>query len=522
MLCHSEFSFRMLDSLEQSSIIFVLMLIALFIYKNSFKIIENITFLRKMKKLPSIEPNRLLIGNLYDLWKNRSNLTEYYASVARRNGKNRGYFVQWLSYLPILTLTSWRYSSKILGNKKFINRGWPAKIFSNGFDGLISLEDEVWKAHRALLSLSFTPNVVESFAPTVIKHVQHILADLEASRGESLEPKAVFEQHMISIILETSVGLKNGLNDEDWLDLNNCLRSFIEAQVNQITITNLCRDTTRRLTNWINGVKNEKVKLLEYVIRMIELRRKEFQDEENGKGLETTSTSNRAVLNSLLRDFVHKQGGEKHIIDLKSLSSELVNIIATSYETIINSTMWFLHNMADNPHIQAKLFDELCDFDEKNEAITISGINELTFLDQCVKENLRIYPPVASMLRKVGKEIEIDGYSIPEGTLAASSIYLIHHDEEIYPNPDKFDPSRFDGDSNLPSGAYIPFGDGSRRCIGERLALFQSKIIFSNIIKRFCIIPSHTNSVKITTDFMTRPEYPLKFHFIPRHDGDRG
>ncbi|XP_074604015.1 putative cytochrome P450 6a13 [Brevipalpus obovatus] len=194
--------------------------------------------------------------------------------------------------------------------------------------------------------------------------------------------------------------------------------------------------------------------------------------------------------------------------------------MAASYEGIIISTLWFMYNMSKNPDIQEKLFEELSNFDESNESMIASQINELTFLDQCVKANLRIYPPLACLPRKTSEEIGINGYSLPEGTLTLTAIYSIHHDEKIYSDPNQFDPSRFDPENitKIPPGAYIPFGDGPRRCIGERLGLLGSKIIFSSIIKNFRIVSSKENNIRVKTDLRTEFMNSVKFHFIPRNN----
>jgi len=174
--------------------------------------------------------------------------------------------------------------------------------------------------------------------------------------------------------------------------------------------------------------------------------------------------------------------------------------------------------MAHNPDTQQKLYEELSDFDESNENITIAQINELTYLDQCVRENLRIHPPGATIVRMVDEDVPIGDLVLPQGALTVTFIHAIHHDKRIYPNPDKFDPSRFEPENfaKIPPGAYIPFGDGPRRCIAERLALLESKLIFSNLVKKFKIEPVNSEKVELKIDLLTCPKKPLEFRFIPR------
>ncbi|XP_074596472.1 cytochrome P450 4c3-like [Brevipalpus obovatus] len=174
--------------------------------------------------------------------------------------------------------------------------------------------------------------------------------------------------------------------------------------------------------------------------------------------------------------------------------------------------------MANNPDIQQKLHEHLSDFDEKNKNMTLEQLNELTFLDQCIKENLRISPPVANIVRIVGQDTLLDGHLVPKNLLSLTFVHAIHHDEEIYPDPEVFDPSRFEPENfaKIPPGAFIAFGDGPRHCIGDRLAILESKIIFSNIIKKFRVELVDEQELRLKIDLLTKPEIPLKFRIIPR------
>ncbi|XP_074596470.1 cytochrome P450 4c21-like [Brevipalpus obovatus] len=409
------------------------------------------------------------------------------------------------------------YIEKILGNKKFLDRGWPSRKLSRGADGLVSLADGEWKAHRNLVTPSYAPNVLENFIPTIIEYSQLMVNDFEASGGNFIEPIHILQNHMISIVLDTSMGLRNEVDHDTRLKMKKRLTDHLNSRFDRILRIHTWSDTITKLINWIYGVEDETENLRKHGMMIIEkrLERRAIRDEYDST---TSKRRNRAFLDNLLDAFVGREGGKGQKIDLEGLLSELLTIMATSYETIINTTLWFMYNMACNPSIQERLYQELADFDEKNEMMTISQINELQFMDQCVKENLRIHPPVCNMVRKTSEKVELDGYIVPKGTLTCTFIYCVHHDEKIYPDPDKFDPSRFEPQNlaKIPSGAYIPFGDGPRRCIGERLANLEAKIIFSSIIKRFRIVPFEAEKVRVTLDLLTRTTEPLKFRFIRR------
>uniref|UniRef100_T1JYM1 Cytochrome P450 n=1 Tax=Tetranychus urticae TaxID=32264 RepID=T1JYM1_TETUR len=92
------------------------------------------------------------------------------------------------------------------------------------------------------------------------------------------------------------------------------------------------------------------------------------------------------------------------------------------------------------------------------ENLSYNQIHQFNYLDQCIKEGLRLFPPVPMIARELDQEVILDGFKIPKGASVAIMIYTIHRDPSIYPDPDSFNPGRFDSDhiSSIPAYAYIP------------------------------------------------------------------
>lgn len=381
---------------------------------------------------------------------------------------------------------------------------------THGFVGLVSLADAEWKTRRNLVAPSYMPSVLDNFVPTILHHTDLMLNDLEASNSNAINALPIVTWHIVSMTLETSLGLQKGGGGDVRKKLTEVLISALDAQFDRFYRFYTWNEQLHKIYNWINGIQDESERLENYARQIIEIRIAERNTSalESGIDLESQQkTRNQAFLDNMLDNFMNHNNSTEDG-GLKDLVGELLTIMATSFETVANTTMWFLHNMAYNPDVQQKLYEELLDFNEKNDSMTISQINELTYLDQCVKENLRLHPPVANMVRMIDEEVTLDDYIVPKGILSMTFIYSIHHDEEIYPDPEKFDPSRFapENITKIPSGAYIPFGDGPRRCIGERIAILEAKIIASNIVKRFKIEPVEKEKAQIEIDLLTRPK----------------
>lgn len=110
-------------------------------------------------------------------------------------------------------------------------------------------------------------------------------------------------------------------------------------------------------------------------------------------------------------------------------------------------------------------------------------------------ESLRKYPIVPFLTRQALSDYTVPGYpkySLEKGTMIIIPALGIHHDPEIYPNPEEFDPERFSPEmvKQRDSVEWLGFGDGPRNCIGMRFGKMQSRLALSSIIRRFRILLS--------------------------------
>ncbi|MCF0078146.1 cytochrome P450 [Streptomyces lomondensis] len=120
---------------------------------------------------------------------------------------------------------------------------------------------------------------------------------------------------------------------------------------------------------------------------------------------------------------------------------------------------------------------------------------------RCVlTETLRHRPPGWLFTRVTTRETELAGHRLPQGTTVMFSPYLLHHDPTLFPDPDRFLPDRWlPGQTvSVPPGAMIPFGAGSRKCIGETLALAEATVAVAFIARHWRLrhLPGHTERLR--------------------------
>ena len=139
-------------------------------------------------------------------------------------------------------------------------------------------------------------------------------------------------------------------------------------------------------------------------------------------------------------------------------------------------------------------------------------------LTRCVKESLRLHPPVHFISRQTTKTTVIDGVEIPPDTLVNLNIFNMHHNATVWPDPMTYDPDRFlhENISKMDSYAFVPFSAGPRNCIGQTFAMNEMKTVVAGVLRRFQFELDPTKEVRMLPDVVLRAESGIHLHFTKR------
>ena len=164
------------------------------------------------------------------------------------------------------------------------------------------------------------------------------------------------------------------------------------------------------------------------------------------------------------------------------LRDELITLLVAGHETTATSLAWALYCIHLRSEVREKLLQEL---DALGENPDPKDILQLPYLNAVCQETLRIYPVgIFALARVVKSPLQIGGYQFEPGTRLFPCIYLTHHRQELYPEPDLFKPERFESRQFSPY-EYLPFGGGNRRCIGMAFAQFEMKLVLAAVLSRW-------------------------------------
>jgi cytochrome P450 len=193
--------------------------------------------------------------------------------------------------------------------------------------------------------------------------------------------------------------------------------------------------------------------------------------------------------NDLLTLLLEATGSDGRPLSDAMIRDEIMTMIVAGYETVATGLTWTWHLLAREPAAAAQLRAELAAV-LAGRAPTLADLPQLPFLRMVVEEAWRLYPPAWLITRRATAADEIGGAAIPAGAVMVISPYVLHHSAEYWPDPDRFDPSRFRDGAPPPSHCtFLPFGAGPRLCIGNRLAEMEAQLILATLVPHFA--PAH-------------------------------
>ncbi|HEX6390913.1 MAG TPA: cytochrome P450 [Solirubrobacteraceae bacterium] len=201
----------------------------------------------------------------------------------------------------------------------------------------------------------------------------------------------------------------------------------------------------------------------------------------------------------------------------KRVRDEATTFMLAGHETTANALAWTWYLLATNEDARERMLAEV---DEVlgGRRPTVADLPQLRWTTACFEEGMRMYPPAWVIPREAVRDDVIDGHRIPKGATVMIPIHAIHHDARFWPDPERFDPSRFlpENAKGRHRSAYLPFGGGRRVCIGTSFALMEGALILAIMSQRFTYELDHSHRVIPEATLTLRPRRGIKMIARPR------
>ncbi|XP_054260621.1 cytochrome P450 4g15-like [Macrosteles quadrilineatus] len=170
---------------------------------------------------------------------------------------------------------------------------------------------------------------------------------------------------------------------------------------------------------------------------------------------------------------------------------EMLTLYETGSDSVAITASYCLMALAQHPEYQEKAYNEIMSVVGPDDDVTTDHAKQLTYLTQCIKETLRRFTLVPYLLRRASEDLKLSDCTVPAGHTVIMSIYGIHMNPKLYPDPTRFDPERFSPENSASRDkfAFVPFSGGPRDCIGKEYGLLFAKVMLSNIMRKYRVKP---------------------------------
>jgi cytochrome P450 len=363
----------------------------------------------------------------------------------------------------------------------FDNRAnyWKGPTYDNfrllGGNGLVSSEGEFWKRQRRMAAPAFHAEAISALVQLMVDATLDMRHDWEARVAAAADGVARLDLHdemtrlTLRIVGESLFG--QDLSSDSALStpaFSVALRAVVERG-----------NTGVALPLWIPTPSNVRLRrALRTLDRLVYTVIERQRAAATGGG-------------RLLEMFMHavdEETGQR--MDDRQLRDEIITMYVAGHETTALALTWAWHLLSHHPEVTARLEAEV-DAVLGGRPPEVKDLPRLKYTRMVLEEAMRLYPPIWSIARDVRADDVIDGYRIPAGSVVLLSQYVVHHRSDLWPQPDRFDPERFEPEAvkQRHRFAYFPFSAGPRVCIGNTFSLIEGTLILAIMCQRHRVLP---------------------------------
>ncbi|XP_063929812.1 cytochrome P450 6A1-like [Zophobas morio] len=339
---------------------------------------------------------------------------------------------------------------------------------------LFNLDGEKWRNTRNKLNSAFTSGKMKMMFETLLHFEKNLHEEIDSlcKSGKPVDVKKLLCCYMIDVIGSASFGLECNSFEAD-------PAPFREYGLRFFNMT-----TWECFLFWISVAFPKLAKALG--LRVVPKIVSDFFSNVVKDNVEYRERNN-YVRNDFMQLLIKMKSNN---FTLEQIAAQSFGLFLGGFETTSNSLSWTMYELAKNQDIQNKVREEInavvATYGGK---VTYDGIQDMKYLGQIMDETLRKYPAGGVYTRICNKDYKVPDQDIviKKGTRLLISVLGIHRDEEYYPDPEKFDPERFNEENSRsrPRYAHLPFGEGPRTCIGIRFGRMQSKVSLASLLKNY-------------------------------------
>ncbi|XP_031098444.1 cytochrome P450 CYP72A219-like [Ipomoea triloba] len=470
-------------------------------------------------------PYRILSGDMKELVKMRIDalskpmslsdniaprLIPYFVHLADKYGKN---CYVWMGPTPMVFIRDPELVKEILNKHDLFQKPRNNPLARKLVGGLASYEKEQWAKHRRLINPAFYSEKLKLMQPAFLQSCSEMLSKWEGivnGKGSSSCEVDVWpdlQDLTCDVISRTAFGSSYEEGKRIFELLKEQAMHFMVA-VRQVYIPGwrfVPTKRNRRMSAIYKEVKSSIRVIVEK--RMMAMQAGETTNNHDLLGI---------LLESNLQE-IRQQGNKEFGMSIDQIIDECILFYFAGQETTSAMLVWTMVLLSRHQDWQARARDEVLQvFGDKKP--DFEGLNDLKVVTMILYESLRLYTPVAGLVRKTTEETKLGEMVLPPGVLLSLPILMMDLDTEIWGEDAKeFKPERFrEGIMKATNGkqAFFPFSGGPRICIGQNFALVEAKMAMAMVLQHFSFELSPSYAHAPCTRMITQPQHgaPLIMH----------
>lgn len=362
------------------------------------------------------------------------------------------------------------------------------KIQGEMNDALLSVSGPQWKRSRTTLTPTFSSAKLREML-VIVQHcgdkLIESLINIENKKDGIFDSKVTLGRFTMDVICAAAFGGDFHVQEgDDEPDTAKIMRETIAKPMTKNPIVIL----TLLFGSWFEKL----VELTDYSVFG-----QKFRDHVNGILNAVITEQHRTKRTDMMRLMLKNEISEKEAktatkgLTRREIFGNSQLMIFAGYETTSTALMFLLYNLAIHQDCQEELREQLqCAMDRHEGELSYETINDIKYLNMCINESLRLYPPAPMNQRCCEKDVTIQGHHFVKGLMIQINMYAMSHDEEYWDEPYSFKPERMEDMSKIDPMIFQPFGAGPRNCIGMRFALMVLKLAVCKILINFEILPT--------------------------------
>lgn len=188
---------------------------------------------------------------------------------------------------------------------------------------------------------------------------------------------------------------------------------------------------------------------------------------------------------------------------------ECITLFVAGHETTAAALTWTWYLLSRHPHIAAELVQQVQQT-LGTEPVSMESLARMPLLEAVIKESLRLYPPAFAFGRQVMEPFSANGVDYPKKAVILFSVYATHRRADLWEDPEAFRPARFLDPENHPDRyTYLPFGAGSRICLGNMFAMLEAQVVLATMLQHVWLVRADDAPIERDTLITLRPRDPL-------------